>query len=490
MRAILPFLGALMVAGVPGGAAEPGPAPGPARPNVLFLAIDDLRNDLGVLGVAHARTPHLDALAASGRLFRRHYVQVPTCGASRAALWRGRYPTEPAHLGNHAIRDTHGAWAADSLPARFREAGYRTLALGKLTHFPGGRTGRGWAEGPEELPGAWDRAWVPEGPWPTPQAMMHGYANGMARRAGESPPWEAHDGPDEAYPDAWVAAEAVATLERLAMEKGPWFFAVGFFKPHLPFAAPKAWHDLHAGGVAEPSPDASVRPVWASGWHRSGELRGNYGHPAGRDPETDPGYARELRRAYAASVSYADAQVGRVLEALQRLELDGSTVVVVWSDHGFLLGEHAIWGKHCLYEHALRAPLILRTPGLPRPGQASDAIVESVDLYPTLAALCGVPVPRGLDGRSLGPLLRDPQAPSEKPALGFWSGGQRTIRTDRWRLIAHGWDGGTAEHWELFDCQEDPDETRNVAGDRPEVVRALAKHLASRSAKGAASGSD
>lgn len=322
--------------------------------------------------------------------------------------------------------------------------------------------------------------------------MMHGYANGAARRAGVSPAWEAHEGPDEAYPDAWVATEAVATLERLAAEKGPWFFAVGFFKPHLPFAVPKAWHDLHAGGVAELSPEAAARPAWPSGWHRSGEFRGNYGHPPGRDPETDGDYARATRRAYAASVSYVDAQVGRVLEALRRLDLEASTVVVVWSDHGFLLGEHAIWGKHCLYEHALRAPLILRTPGLSRPGLPSDAIVETVDLYPTLAGLCGIPVPDGLDGHSLVAQLNDPEAPSAKPARGYWTGGQRTIRTDRWRLIAHGADGGRARHYELFDYQDDPEETRNHVEERPDVVRSLAARLGLRSDEeaAAASGSD
>ena len=209
------------------------------RPNVLLIAIDDLRNDLGSLGVAHAKTPALDALAAEGRLFTHHYVQVPTCGASRCALLRGRYPSEPAQLGNGAIAATHAAWGDANLPAWFRRHGYRTLALGKITHHPGGRTGRQWAEGPEELPGAWDRCWIPDSPWKTAQAMMHGYANGVARAPGKSPPWEAFDGPDEAYPDAWVAAEAIATLGELAKSDGPWFFAVGLFKPHLPFAAPK-----------------------------------------------------------------------------------------------------------------------------------------------------------------------------------------------------------------------------------------------------------
>jgi iduronate 2-sulfatase len=453
---------------------------GSSRPNVLFIAIDDLRNDLGVLGVAHAKTPELDRLADTARVFSHHYVQVPTCGASRCALLRGRYPTEPAQVRNDAIRNTHADWGSSSLPAWFRRHGYRTLALGKITHHPGGLTGAQWAEGPEELPGAWDRCWIPDGPWKTPMAIMHGYANGVARDPGKSPPWEAFDGPDEAYPDAWVAAEAIGTLRELAEAKQPWFLGVGFFKPHLPFAAPKRWFDLHATGVPDLNPAVAAKPGWPSGWHASGELRGNYGHPLGRDPDTDLDYARRMRRAYAASVSYMDAQVGRVLGALREHGLESNTVVVVWSDHGFLLGEHAIWGKHCLYEDALRSPLIIRHPGLAQPGVASSVIVETVDLFPTLAELCGLPVPEGLDGRSLRPQLVDPAASTTKAARSFWTGGQRSVRTDRWRLIVQAAEDDSVTRVELFDYRTDPEESRNHAEEHPEIVRELANRLGSK----------
>jgi arylsulfatase A len=441
--------------------------------NVLFIAIDDLRNELGALGVPHAQTPHLDSFAATARLFSHHYTQVPTCGASRASLLRGRYPSQPAHLANHAIATTHESWGDANLPAWFQRHGYRTLALGKITHHPGGRTGRNWAEGPEELPGAWTRTWIPESPWPHAEAMMHGFANGHPRVRGESPPWEAFEGPDEAYPDAWIAAEAIDTLKQLAVHDGPWFFGVGFFKPHLPFAAPRHYFEQHdPNRIPALPPAVAARRDWPSGWHGSGEFRGNYGHD-GRDPETDPDYARLLRHAYAASVSYVDAQVGRVLTALRELELDQDTIVIVWSDHGFLLGEHAIWGKHCLYEQALRAPLIIRHPGLPLPGQTSAALVETVDLFPTLAELCNLPVPSGLDGRSLLPQLRDPTAPGVKPALGFWTNGQRTIRTERWRLIVQINDEGQPARMELFDYETDPGETHNHALDQPAIASAL-----------------
>ncbi|CAN5906334.1 sulfatase [soil metagenome] len=460
-------------------AATLWPAPLPAqemqRPNVLFIAIDDLRNELGCLGVDHAQTPHLDALAATGRLLTHHYTQVPTCGASRAALLSGLYPRQPAQVGNNAIRDTHPDWAANSLPGTFRQHGYQTLALGKISHYPGGRTGKHWAEGPEELPGVWDRCWVPETPWKTPEGLMHGYANGQPRRPGESPPLEAFDGPDLTYPDAWVADEAIRTLRDLSGSDRPWFFAVGFFKPHLPFAAPRHYFDRHDPEQIA-APVVTDRPEEPSSWHRSGEFRGNYGHEQGRDPETDPEYARDLRHAYAASITYVDAQVGRVLDTLQTLGLAGNTVLVLWSDHGFLLGEHAIWGKHCLYENALRSPLMIRYPGIPRPGAVSDAINETVDLFPTLLDLCDLPPQDGLDGRSLRPQLDDPEADSSRPAFAFW-GNQRTIRTDRWRLIAHPGQDPANPAVELFDMANDPQESRNVVKDHPETVQKLLKIL-------------
>ncbi len=443
------------------------------HPNVLFIAIDDLRTDLGSLGVAYANSPQLDAFARTARVFSHHYVQVPTCGASRCALLRGQYPTKPVHVGNGAIASTHRDWGAQSLPNVFRTNGYQTLALGKLTHYPGGLTGKDWAEGPEELPGAWDRCWIPPGPWPHAEAIMHGYADGAARKAGKSPPMESVDGPDETYPDAWVAAEATATLKELAKQDQPWFFAVGFFKPHLPFAAPKKWYDLHSDGIPDLMPAVSAKPEWESTWHGSGEFRGNYGHGDDRDPDTDSAYARELRQAYAACVSYTDAQIGKVLDALHELKLDSNTIVVVWSDHGFLLGEHAIWGKHCLYERALRSPLMIRYPKLQEPGATSDAIVETVDIFPTLAELCKLPLPTGLSGQSLLPKLLDPAEKSSKPALGFWAGGQRTVRTERWRLISKLGKDEPVPQLELFDYQTDPNETRNHATENPAVVDEL-----------------
>lgn len=427
-----------------------------SRPNVLFLAIDDLRQDLEVLGVPRSATPRLDTLAAQGRAFTQHYVQVPTCGASRCALLRGRYPDRNAHLANSAIFSTQTEWRDQSLPATLKRAGYQTLALGKVTHHPGGRTGTDWLRGPAELEGVWHRSWIPESPWITPAAMMHAFAHGKRREPGVSPALEPVEGSDHTYPDAWIADEAIRTLQTLAHARDPWFFAVGLLKPHLPFAAPKRWFDEH-------QPETWVsrvneeRPIEPGAWHGSGEFRGNYGH-GGRDPENDTDYARELRHAYVASMSYMDAQVGRILHALKSLGLDHNTVVIAWSDHGFLLGEHGIWGKHCLYSEALRAPLIIRTPELAQPGTPSEAIVETVDIFPTLLDICRVPAPADLDGLSLRPYLLDPQRPSAKPARGFWTGNQRSLRTEQWHYIRYG--NGTEQ---LFDLVNDPGERTNLA---------------------------
>jgi len=449
----------------------------PDKPNILFIAIDDLNNNLGVLGANYMHTPNLNAFAAEGRLFSRHYVQVPTCGPSRAALLRGQRPTHEDYLPNNAILNTHDQWAHRSLPAWLGNHGYSKLSLGKITHYPGGLAGAGWAEGPEELPGVWDRVWVPqESPWQTPQSMMHGYANGVPRVSGQSPAWEAFDGPDTSYPDGWVANEAVKILEELANDKKPWFFAVGFFKPHLPFAAPQKYFDLY-DPYEIPAPADTVGYIDpASSWHRSWELFNSYGQHPGH-PQNDQNYARQLRHAYAAATSYVDAQVGQVFEALERLGLLENTIVVVWSDHGFALGDQGVWGKHSLYEAAAKSPLIIWYPGLKHPGAVSSAIVETVDIFPTLTDLAGLPTPEELHGTSLRPQLEDYNTPSQKPAFSFFRrNSQSAVRVDDWRLIVHR-NGDDVLGYELFDFRNSPDGERKNPDQYPETVETLLGHF-------------
>jgi len=442
-----------------------------SRPNVLFISIDDWRNDLGALGVDHVKTPEMDRFAKESVLFSQHYVQAPTCGASRAALMSGLRGPQ-AGLGNDAIRNNHPDWGDRVLPRVFRQHGYQTLALGKITHYPGGLAGRNWDRPPEELPDAWDRSWVPEdSPWATPEAMMHGYANGVARDRGNSPAWEAYDGDDKSYPDGWVAEEALAVLNELAESDEPWFFGVGFFKPHLPFAAPKKYFDLYDPDDI-PAPVDMERQPGPSSWGRSGELMGNYGHD-GKDPYTDEDYASTLRHAYAASTSYVDAQVGKVLERVRELGMMDDLIIVIWSDHGFALGERNTWGKHNLYEAAVRAPLLIRYPGMESAGSLCHATVETVDLFPTLTDLAGLPGPEGIFGTSLKPLLDNPEAPSIKPAFSHWRN-EEAVRDDRWRLIVQ---GSVADDnirgIELFDFEDSVEGIRVDPDDHPEVVERL-----------------
>jgi iduronate 2-sulfatase len=446
------------------------------KPNILFISIDDLNNQIGALGASHVRTPNLDKFVEQSRLFSRHYIQVPSCGPSRAALLRGMRPTDASYLQNNAILNTNEDWGHESLPRLFHDHGYTTLALGKITHYPGGLAGPGWAELPEELPGSWDRSWVPDGtPWRTPEDMMHGYANGVARDRGRSfdegsPAWEAFDGPDTSYPDGWVANEAIEVLRGLAQAENPWFLAVGFFKPHLPFAAPKKYFDLY-NPADMPVPEDTLSHPLPSSWHPSNEMFTSYGQHPGH-PQSDHNYAQQLRLAYAASTSYVDAQVGKLLEEFERLGLAENTIVVIWSDHGFALGDQGIWGKHSLYEVALKSPLIIRYPGMAHPGQISEAIVETVDIYPTLADLAGLSAPAGLHGRSLRPQLMDPMQPSQKQAFSFSTRGQNTVRTDHWRLIKH-IDNDRIAGLELFDFRENPNGIRTNPDAYPEVVAQL-----------------
>jgi iduronate 2-sulfatase len=462
-----------MLAVGPGAAAET--AAKNDGPNVLFISIDDWRNDLGALGVDHVQTPHMDRFAGESVLFSQHYVQVPTCGASRASLLTGLRGPQTG-LGNNATLLNQAAWGDRVLPRVFRQHGYQTLALGKITHYPGGLAGRGWANPPEELPNAWDRSWVPQNtPWVSPEAMMHGYAGGVPRDRGNSPAWEAHDGDDKSYPDGWIAEEAVEILNQLADSDQPWFFGVGFFKPHLPFAAPQKYFDLYdPDGI--PAPIDTARHPSPSAWNRSGELMGNYGN-GGKNPYTDEAYARTLRHAYAAATSYVDAQVGKVLDRVRELGLMDDLIIVIWSDHGFALGERNTWAKHNLYEAAVRSPLLIRFPGMGRPGSICRATVETVDLFPTLTELAGLPAPEGIYGTSLRPLLENPEAPSLKPAFSHW-GGQEAVRDDRWRLIVQGSaTNNTIRGLELFDFQGSVEGVRVDPGDNSEVVERLLKAL-------------
>jgi iduronate 2-sulfatase len=432
-------------------------------PNVLLLCVDDLRPDLGCYGVAHASTPNIDRLAASGRLFKRHYVQAPTCGASRYSLLTGQYGAPD----NHALmRRAKNEQRIASMPEVFRQAGFTTVAVGKISHHPGGHGGKHWND-PEavEMPNAWDRQPLDCGPWDHPEGLMHGLANGATRRTTPYPAIEAVEGPAETYPDGLITATALGELARLVEDGKPFFLAVGWIRPHLPFGAPRRWLDLHAtSSLSEIRHPA--RPTGQSTWHGSAEFF-RYDH-GGRDPRDDAAYAETLRRHYAACVSYADDQVGQLLDALDTHGLAENTIVVLWGDHGWHLGEHAVWGKHTLFEESLRSPLIIRNPGLPVPGECSAAVVETIDLFPTLCGLAGLPAPADLHGSSLEPQLANP-AVRGRTAVSYTASAE-TLRSDRFRLIRHRATKERPTFFELYDHASPAGESVNLATRLPEQV--------------------
>jgi len=447
-------------------------------PNVLLLCIDDLRPELGCFGKDYIRSPNIDNLAAAGRAFHRHYVQAPTCGASRYTLLTGRYGT----YGNHALfdrakrlsQDRTAASVPPSMPAWFRQHGYTTVSIGKVSHHPGGRGGDDWdSENELEMPFSWDRHLLPVGPWRHPRGFMHGLANGEIRvKVGEMDLFQSAAGSDETYPDGLTTDESLRQLEQLATADGqrrPFFLAVGIIRPHLPFGAPEQYMEPYRDVTLPPIPHPE-KPAGKTTWHSSGEFM-KYNR-WNRNPNTDAEFATQVRKHYAACVSYADAQVGRILQKLDQLGQRENTIVVLWGDHGWHLGEHAIWGKHALFEESLRSPLIIQSRGMQSPGKASHSVVETLDVFPTLCELTGLPTPAFAQGVSLGPILDDPTAPGHT-AVSYGRG--RTIRTDSHRLIAHA-DG----FMELYDHTTPHGETRNVAATNPTLVDTLMSQLQSR----------
>ena len=446
------------------------------RLNVLFIAVDDLRPLLRCYGHDEMVTPSLDSLAREGRRFDHHYVQVPTCGASRYALLNGQYPSRPDSYGNEAFEATEETNNdPPSLPLFFRRNGYTTVSIGKITHSPDGMR----ADGTPELPFAWDDVGVPRGVWADGWAAFFAYAGGKTRVVGSTSVSERADVPDSGYPDGLIADAAIAKLRQL--KSRPFFLAVGFFKPHLPFNAPRRYWDLYESHKLPPPPNLAppknVDP--AVSLHKSGEMLGRYTGFAKPDTVADD-EARHLRHAYRACVSYVDAQIGRVLSELKRLGLDKNTIVIVWGDHGWHLGEHGVWGKHTLHEVAMQSPLLVRFPNISVPGVPAEGLVESVDIYPTLAELCGLSPPRNLVGTSFVPMLNDPTATGKPAVYGFWRNGRgHSIRTPRYRLVS--WTGPHDQshvvQTELYDEHNDPQEANNIADRHPKLVEELTSRL-------------
>ncbi|MHC4431393.1 MAG: sulfatase-like hydrolase/transferase [Planctomycetota bacterium] len=454
------------------------------RYNVLLICVDDLRPQLGCFGHKDMISPNIDRLAREGRLFTRHYVQMAVCGPSRCSMLTGRRLDVWDCWAELRKRKTEPEKPV-SMPHLFRRNGYNTVCIGKISHQPGGVIGR--EARVHQVPFSWDLAYAPVGPWKTPWGAFFSYDKGRIREYGYGqdnktmPAYEAADVPDTGYADGLNAEEAVKQLRELRNRR--FFLAVGFYKPHLPFNAPKKYWDMYDPEKIELAknsfPPRNVDPEISM--HRSFELTTHYGWPSGSGNVTQA-EARTLRHAYSACVSYVDAQIGSVLNELKRLGLDKNTVVVLWSDHGWHLGEHAMWGKQTNFEIAVRSPLILKVPGMSKPGMPAQSLVETVDLYPTLAELCGLDAPNDLAGRSLMPMANDPTHPGKGYAYSFHPRGRlmgRTLRTDRHRIVHWTDKQGKTAQVELYDHRIDPDENDNIAAREPDLVGELLSKLQS-----------
>ncbi len=443
--------------------------------NVLFIAVDDLRPEVNASGSKVIKTPNMDRIAARGTTFDRAYCQQAVCSPSRSSLMTGRRPdaTRVWDLETHfrtALPD------AVTVAQYFKNHGYHSQGMGKIFH------------------GGFDDAPSWTVPWQTPKAPQ--YANPENQRLqagnvdkkgrGRGPAYESADVSDDTYTDGKTARLAVATLAELKKQGKPFFLAVGMAKPHLPFVAPKKYWDLY-----DPKdiyvPAYQKLPAGAPGFvgHTNGELKSYAGIPDADPVPAD--LARTLRHGYYAAVSYMDAQVGIVLDALEKEGLADSTVIVLWGDHGWQLGEHGLWHKHTNFEVSARAPLLISMPGQKAAGRKSASLAEFIDIYPTLADACGLPKPKDVEGVSLKPVLNDasaqvrpvaisqyPRSDAGKSLMGY------SIRDERWRLTLWRDRKDNSIHaTELYDEANDPHETVNVAtqAEHAEVIARLTKHL-------------
>jgi arylsulfatase A-like enzyme len=449
--------------------------------NILFIAVDDLRPELGCYGNAHIVSPNLDRLASQGRVFKNHFVQIPTCGASRYCLLTGTRPHDVGTLSNHAIKnkisDLPEGETPESFIHHFRRNGYYTVGIGKISHSADGLlyeyTGEPSAK--RELPHSWDELHFDAGKWETGWNAFFGYADGENRQSKnrQVKPYECGDVDDEGYPDGLTAKLASEKLKELAEKDKPFLLAVGFFKPHLPFNAPKKYWDLYNREEIPLSPNRyKPKNVNKSSLHKSDELRGyKLGEEKARlGKPVSKKYERKLRHAYFASVSYIDAQIGKLLNTLEETGEADNTIVVVWGDHGWHLGDHTLWGKHTIFDRSLRSSLLVKAPDMKNRGTATDGVVETIDLYPTLSELCGLSVPEKVEGKSFAKLLKRPGKKGKKAAYGYFYDGI-TMFNGEYRLTRYFREGKPVI--ELYDHKNDLWETKNIAKRNPDIVKQL-----------------
>lgn len=456
------------------------------RYNVLFIAVDDLRPELGCFGVPYSPSPHIDALSKQSVRFTNHFVQVPTCGASRFSLLTGRSPSQSGVTrSNHAFYRGNSALShtlldsAQSMPELFRRSGYHTVNIGKISHTADGKVYayNGEGDGRDEVPHAWDELATPYGEWKRGWGVFFAYANGKHREDGQGH-MDLHEfiaEKDEDLPDGLNAKVAIEKLKEFKNQDKPFFMGLGFYKPHLPFVATrKDWEAVKDMDIPiAPHQDEPESDYW----HRSGEFY-KYDMPYKKTHPLAENAQEQARKAYLACVRYTDRQIGKVLNALEAEGLSDSTIVVLWGDHGWHLGDSQLWGKHTPFERAVHSPMMIHVPGMKNGGRSCDALVETIDIYPTLVNLCNPKFNKTtypLDGRNLSPLLDDPNQDVKEAALSYWNNAV-SVRTQTHRLIARKKDNDY-QNVELYDINESPDPINNLASDNKTLVNKLLNHM-------------
>ncbi len=436
------FLGSSLLA-MTGGAAEEKP------PNVLFIVIDDLRPEVGVYGKPHMMTPNMDRLAAKGVQFKRAYSQYPVCNPSRASFLTGKRPDELGIVSNRvALRDK---WPEIiTLPQLFRENGYFTAGLDKIFHM-------GLDENGEHTLFREDASFEHQfKAYGSPEIVTEGEGRMLGDGSIVWARWLAAEGGDEGQPDGMIAAEAVRLLEERHDE--PFFLAVGFHKPHDPFFAPKEYFDLYPLDEIElPEAPADATPLLNPSIPNAYDGFSSF---TDRD-------RREFKRAYQACTTFVDAQVGKLFATMDQLQLWDNTIVVLMGDHGYHLGEQDWWNKNTVFDVGGRTPLIMWVPGIESMGQATNSVVELLDIYPTLTDLSGLEPPHELSGKSLRPVLENPSEDWGKPAFAQVTRGGGlmgySVQREHWHYIRWGVNGRAGT--ELYDHRKDPGEHYNLADD-------------------------
>ena len=439
---------------VPWSAAMAAPAP---KLNVVLIISDDLNCDLGCYGAAGLQTPNIDRLAGRGVLFDHAYCQFPLCSPSRSSFLSGRRPNVTGVLTNPRPKTPMSPNLREkipdtiTLPQAFKRGGWFAARVGKLYHY--GVPADIGTSSLDDYP-SWDQVINPRGRDREEQEKIFSLRPG---ELGSTLSWLADDeGEDNDHTDGVGATEAIRLLERFKREARPYFLAVGFYRPHTPFVAPKKFFDLY------PLDKIVLPPLSADDRTRSPAPAFASSHPE-QDSATDD-QRRQAIQAYHATTSFMDEQVGRLVDALDRLGLAQNTVIVFMSDHGYHLGDHGLWQKRSLFERSARVPLIIAVPGTKSGGQVAHHVVELVDLYPTLAGLCGVKPPEYLDGVSLQPMLEDPAKAVKAMAISQtrWgtSGDGFAVTDGHWRYVE--WSDGSQQ---LYDEERDPAEVANVVAD-------------------------